>query len=262
MHQAMLAIIRMAFSLLSLIGFATPTKTCSTDWDCELLGDCVNGECVCDPGWKGDSCGTLNLGPTTVIWPNSAGLKAGQAASWGASVLSAAPSELNGVTHHLFADVVCLKYTCAHTNSAQIIHATSTSGVSGPYTFVETAIPAEVENVHSARAPNGTMLLYYGDHEFVFPNSTCTGGSTTPTVKFDPTNPPYPRRVKRMGIAYKHAGDSSQGPWSQHFPEYDESMKPLLPLVNPSPLILPNGTTLLAFRYIFCCCGCLVHVFI
>ena len=219
------------------------------------------GTCVCDPGWTGDSCGTLNLGSTNVVWPNVAGLRASTSASWGASVLKSAPADLTNVTHHLFADVVCLEYTCAHTNSAQIIHATSTSGVRGPYTFMETAIAAEVENVHAARAPDGTMLLYYGDHEFVFPNNTCTGGSPTTTItQSGLANPPYPRRVKRMGIAYKHEGDSSRRPWKKHFPEYDASMKPFLPLVNPSPLILPNGTTLLAFRYRYVCIY--IHVYI
>ena len=241
-----------SFLLVYLTAFDA-TTACSTNWDCELLGDCVNGTCVCDPGWTGASCGILKLGPTNIVWPNAAGLKAQTSASWGASVLKSTPADSTAVTHHLFADVVCLKYTCAHTNSAQIIHATSSSGVRGPYTFVETAIAAEVENVHAARAPNGTMLLYYGDHEFVFPNSTCTGGSTIATASIAQdrlVNPPYPRSTKRMGIAYKHEGDSGHGPWKRHFPEYDASMKPFLPLVNPSPLILPNGTTLLAFRSI------------
>ena len=36
--------------------------SCSSNYDCELLGKCVNGVCHCNDGWKGDSCGTLDLG--------------------------------------------------------------------------------------------------------------------------------------------------------------------------------------------------------
>lgn len=40
----------------------------------------------------------------------------------------------------------------------------------------EVAVPAEIENVHAAWNVDGTALLYYGDHEFKYPNATCTGG--------------------------------------------------------------------------------------
>ena len=231
------------------------TNACQNDMDCSLLGDCVNGQCACDPGWTGATCGEIAQGRTIVSWPNGPDRAAHVSASWGASILV----DHSGRTH-LFADTTCLRQTCAHTNSAQIIHAVSTSasgGVEGPYKFVETAIPAEIENVHATWAPDGTALLYYGDHEFKFPNATCTGGedydqgpgravsatSTTTGLK----NNPYPRGVKRMGIAY--AANLDGAPWQFHFPEYDDSMKPFLPLVNPSPLVYPNGTTILAFRY-------------
>lgn len=57
---------------------------------------------------------------------------------------------------------------------------------------------------------------------------------------------PYPRRVKRMGIAYRRG---QTGNWSFTYPSYDHNMSPFLPVVNPSPLVLPNGSILLAFRY-------------
>ena len=36
---------------------------CETEADCSLLGECVSGKCVCDPGWKGHKCGQVDLLP-------------------------------------------------------------------------------------------------------------------------------------------------------------------------------------------------------
>jgi hypothetical protein len=178
----------------------------------------------------------------------------------------------------MFTDTVCRTDSCAHSTTAQIVHSVSTTGVLGPYQYKALAIPSEIENIHAARtAPttvhqsstkssiggdggdggegDGDILLYYGDHDFVFPNATCTGDNKTLTT--GPTTSgtllrtgdggnPYPRHTKRMGIS--HAASFS-GPWTKFFPSYDESMKPFLPLVNPSPLVLRNGSVLLAFRY-------------
>lgn len=37
--------------------------SCSSELDCELSGVCVRGSCVCDPGWSGPHCTTLELLP-------------------------------------------------------------------------------------------------------------------------------------------------------------------------------------------------------
>jgi hypothetical protein len=46
----------------ALGNFPTPF-TCSTALDCQLSGLCVNGACQCDVGWRGASCGQLDLLP-------------------------------------------------------------------------------------------------------------------------------------------------------------------------------------------------------
>jgi hypothetical protein len=101
----------------------------------------------------------------------------------------------------------------------------------GPFSFKEVAIPAEIENIHAVRDPtDGTVLLYYGDHEFPYPNATCTGAANEgATAAADATDSkllhvgsnPYPRGVKRMGIAHATTVD---GPWELFFPTYDKSM--------------------------------------
>ena len=246
--------------LFFLAAIVITANACTTSLDCQLLGDCVEGACQCDRGWQGETCSMLKQGASTVVWPTASDRAQHTSASWGASILV----DAHGATH-LFTDTTCLADTCAHTNSAQIVHSKASS-IEGPYDFIDVAIPAEIENVHAAWAPDGTALLYYGDHDFVFPNKTCTGGggdddgdpiseevssSTTgmsqSSLSSTVDNPPYPRHVKRMGIAYTDNVDS--GPWQQHFPEYDASLTPFLPLINPSPMVLMNGTVVLAFRY-------------
>ena len=37
--------------------------SCSTELDCELSGDCMQGSCVCDAGWTGAHCTHLALVP-------------------------------------------------------------------------------------------------------------------------------------------------------------------------------------------------------
>ena len=172
----------------------------------------------------------------------------------------------------------------------------TSSFVRRPFHYVEVAIPAEIENIHAARVPKAsqprrsssssnessrrrednsgggggdTILLYYGEHDFVFPNATCTGDNRTKTHTNSknsnpPTTPPaiaaprhhyttpvggnpYPRHDDRIGIAI--STNSFKGPWTKNYPTYNANMKPYLPLTNPSPHILKNGTVLLAFRY-------------
>ena len=64
---------------------------CTTPTDCELLGECVSGSCVCRPGFKGPSCGSVDLAPLSarthgVVWPPSlleSAASANTTFSWG-----------------------------------------------------------------------------------------------------------------------------------------------------------------------------------
>jgi hypothetical protein len=57
-------------SALVLVGFVvTATAKCSDGGThaCSLNGECVNSICNCDKGWKGDSCGLLDLNPQPTV---------------------------------------------------------------------------------------------------------------------------------------------------------------------------------------------------
>jgi hypothetical protein len=53
--------IALTFALLLQSQLAA--AVCETELDCELTGLCVNGNCVCDEGWKGPTCTHLDLVP-------------------------------------------------------------------------------------------------------------------------------------------------------------------------------------------------------
>ena len=46
---------------------AATADPCSNDLDCQLNGACTAGLCVCDKGWRGADCGTLNLNNTANV---------------------------------------------------------------------------------------------------------------------------------------------------------------------------------------------------
>merc|ERR1712196_108407 len=56
--------------------------SCTSTLDCELLGECINGRCVCDPGWTGPTCTSLKQADSMIVWPRDS-----QTYSWGASIV-------------------------------------------------------------------------------------------------------------------------------------------------------------------------------
>ena len=116
---------------------------CITDMDCELLGTCAGGRCVCDSGWKGPSCSAADLQPTRSNSNNSgrfdhySGYQNLTRASWGGRAVYE-----NG-TWHLFATEIAEGCPLIlFMNNSQIIRATSKSGILGPYEKQETVLPA------------------------------------------------------------------------------------------------------------------------
>ncbi len=233
------------YTLIPFVLSSTPeSNQCATDMDCQLNGRCtVGGNCECYPGWSGLSCSHLNLGPTRRVWPphNQVGLTN----SWGGSIIETRSLQ------HLFANVNCARDSCAHTVGASIAHLTSPS-LDKPFEFRGTAVPAEIENVHARVEPvEQKILLYYGDHQYPMDLPDCDVLDLPDLFSLEPNPEPYPRRVKRMGIAFADLNPNGtiEPNWKFHFPEYHPNLEKLLPVINPSPLILANGTVLLAFRY-------------
>ena len=76
---------------------------CSTDYDCSLNGVCTSSVCVCDDGWRGVTCGQLNLLAPAAISPAYVPLNS---TSWGGSVVRGPQRNYHmfvaemGISHH------------------------------------------------------------------------------------------------------------------------------------------------------------------
>ena len=104
--------------------------TCKSALDCEANGACAGGACACFRGWRGPSCGTLDLAPASFpaaqAWPLPV---ARNASSWG---FTKAYDSASGLFHALVT-VACGASGVIGQGGGQswIAHITSSSGVDG-----------------------------------------------------------------------------------------------------------------------------------
>ena len=179
---------------------------CTSEVDCEMLGDCVHGHCRCDPGWTGATCGTLRLLPADpkrdLIWPQNAvkpGPHDGTTAarqhpiSWGASLIV----DDDGI-EHLFAEVGCYTYvTDMHARGFQIVHLEGPreppkSGGEeflGPFAYKDTVLQQTRINPHVMRTPKGYAVFYVG-YRHNSSNYTCTGAGVATAGALGADDPP------------------------------------------------------------------------
>ncbi len=84
-------IIALAFVAAAAAGVSPfAAAACGTDEDCGLLGDCVAGNCVCDDGWVGPTCASLDLQPA----PPNSGLRQLNSSNWCVEAASCFTSSL------------------------------------------------------------------------------------------------------------------------------------------------------------------------
>ena len=133
---------------------------------CSLNGEWSGGGCQCDPAWKGADCSYLNVGTTTIVYPEQPQVVPGasaryDAAGWGSSIMRAE----DGV-YHMFTDVVCQNWSPGfHELNAQLEHSSSSSPL-GPWVSRGIVAGPSVDGVTSInpriqRAPDGTYLLFH-----------------------------------------------------------------------------------------------------
>lgn len=124
--------------------------TCSSDADCNFLGDCLNNKCHCDPGFKGTSCSQLDLLPTKQEW----GFNNKEYPSWGGNVV------FHDEKYHLFASY--MKHRCDismyATNSA-VLRASS-NYAHGPFTFEEEVLAPFHHGAHIVKTNAGEFILF------------------------------------------------------------------------------------------------------
>ena len=156
--------------------------SCKTDVDCELLGTCTAGTCVCRPGFAGPSCGSINLTTSATcescypVWPQEDARAARAASAWG---FSAVHDPADGLWH-AFITVACNGSGVIGDGGGDswIAHAVSTEPDRG-FSLVAMVTPQTTFGPHLAVAPDGTFVLVFRVNVLV--NTTlCSGNGTVP----------------------------------------------------------------------------------
>ena len=132
-------------------------SNCTTPFDCALYGECINGACICETGWKGPHCTTLDLLPT----PLNSGFNY-TINTWGGSPIQIKDkyymlATLLGEGTPLY--IWCTQGTVALAQS---------STPQGPYEYIESIINSTTVNCTGVINPviipmanNEGYLLYY-----------------------------------------------------------------------------------------------------
>jgi hypothetical protein len=231
--------------------------SCATDTDCSLTGSCTSDLiCKCDTAWTGPSCEHLHLLPAyrTALYPaggHPTSLPSSRPFPWGGTIAK------EGQVYHLF--VAEWANHCPMTYATwpaqvNVRHATSKSP-HGPWNPQEIVLTG-AGNPVLTRAPDGTHLLFFTGVPQPFSRCAaqrnCSIGSTnsTPPVWSGNQCPGYSSRTSH-GQKY-HGGDginlahsrSLDGPWEIVLDVATQNAD----TTNPGPVVLPNGTVLLAFK--------------
>ena len=236
------------FLLLSLA--VAPSWSCETETDCSLLGECVSGKCVCDPGWKGHKCGQVDLLPAS----RYGGYRNATLSSWGGYSIKI------GDKWHMFASG--MSHQCPLENfktNSMTIHATS-KVPGGPYKLEDIPLP-EFHHSVSVMGVNHTTLalftegintngqnVHFCDKLDQYNSTTLSGGDGSGHLSPEPLTPD-----DYMGVSLSTSGP--YGPWEEHIIFNTDLSDPHAwncHKGNPSPIIFPNGTVLLMYRGVPC----------
>jgi len=223
--------------LVLLVLASASAWSCETETDCSLLGECVNGKCVCDPGWKGHQCGQVDLLPAF----RNGGYRNATLSSWGGYSIKI------GDEWHMFASGMSHQCPLAKfaTNS-MTIHATS-KVPGGPYKLEDIPLPEFHHSVSVMRVNHTTLALFTEGINTNGQNvNFCDQSNQTSYIRSDT---PDLSPDDYMGVSLSTSGP--YGPWKEHIilkTDLSDITAWNCNISNPSPIIFPNGTVLLMYR--------------
>jgi len=223
---------------------------CTSEMDCSLLGSCVDGHCVCQPGWTGASCSVADLEPLDP----SLGYQNMTTASWGGR-----PAWHNGRWHLLVTEIQAACPLILFQYNSRIVRAVSQSdSVMGPYVHAETVLPPFHHNPHLVGpTPDGYYLLFFIGATNASGVLDCTHGVppsiTNGSVPNNPKSPPIYSNTY-ISMAWTDDVTAPAERWKQRVilrdnrPATDNLSSWHCEESNPAAAVLPNGTVVLAYR--------------
>jgi len=260
----------MFFLMLTLHISALRAGSCARDWDCALNGLCVSGTCVCDPSWYDDSstnhsCTLLNVraapvsacGPACAYHGNTTDLSGHpvNSSTWGARVIRAGDGTYRMAVNEY-------KFGCGLStwrSNSQIAWAASPTP-EGPFVKLGVAVDAWATNPTVFSTPGGELVLVtcgdgypcaLGAAATPSNNSACNNG--VPCACVGPPAghchyvQPSANATSVLHFAHSLADADGAFPWAPlNATLVNFTLGQWIPsLVNPSPLLLANGTTLI-----------------
>jgi hypothetical protein len=241
--------------LLALLGpLAHGAYTCTTRADCENLGTCLGGRCVCLPGFTGPSCGSVSLAPASRsfarVWPAAAPASV-NASAWG---ITAVFDPSDGL-YHAFITVACGEDGVVGSGGGEsfVAHVASAQADRG-FEFVGMVTPQTSFGPHVAVTPDGsTFVLVFRVNELLANASICLGNASSP-------QPPAFGRTSYIPASSLVSGDpeggtniyvawakAMRGPWS--VARLNITGAGDVHKSNPSLAFLRDGRVLLGYRY-------------
>lgn len=189
--------------------------------DCQLNGAVPPGSshCVCDRGWKGPTCGELDVAAEPVVAYGAGSPLAGNHSSWGGG-----PPVFDGKQWHLFVSEIA-----AHcgmqcwSRLSQATHAVSASPT-GPYRRAGVVIGTQTHNTYYAYSKPDKVHLLYHIFAGASPRSCnpvlkgcANGASPGGTHGFPATHPRHWEadtcNTSGSSGAHVHWATSLEGPW-------------------------------------------------
>lgn len=231
-------------TLLLLAGPCISAESgCSSDLDCSLLGECILGTCMCDPGWKGDKCGLVDLLPT----PRNGGYRNASMASWGGTAI-----EIDG-TWHMFASAISNECPLSQfSTNSHSIHATSPNP-GGPYELSDIALP-EFHHGTTILKVNDSALALYTDGQNMHGKNVHDCRKTDDEFELNPESDDEPVGPNDF-YTISFSNDGPEGPWDERVifvSDFTNPSKWNCNKTNTSPILFENGTVLLMYRGVPC----------
>lgn len=196
--------------------------------DCNLNGECSEGQCVCKSWWTGPTCHALNLEPVEDL---TSGIYQPNVSTWGAGVVRGE----DGLIHAFAAEFTQGCGVRAWQSNSQCVHFTAADPM-GPFTRRGMVMPVWCHNPSVTVLPKGQWLFYHvgfgtpGKSQY----TNCSNGETHGKPGDD-----LRLVTNKVGLGFTSVLSASGpfGPWTdQHIPTTTSTGWPAGGISNPAPL--------------------------